>query len=122
MSGIVAQGIIRNVLHSSYGDSPELWFLMRPDNRFTQHLIARKILEQYVLMDEQLAQVLPTRRLQERQRNRRDLYRAIIVDIEDNLDHYSEEAIQNKLRDIIAHGPDPQGSPNFLRGLFTAYE
>ena len=122
MSEIMAQGIIRNVLESCYGDSPELRFLMRPDNRFTQYLIARKILQRYVQIDEQLAQVLPTRRLQERQRNRRDLYRAIIVDIEDNLDHYSEEAIQNKLRDIIAHGPDPQGSSNFLRGLFTAYE
>ena len=122
MSGIVAQGIIRNVLESCYGDSPELRFLMRPDNRLTQYLIARKILEQYIQIDEQLAQVLPTRRLQERERNRRDLYRTIIVDIEENLDHYSEEAIQNKLRDIIAQGPHPHGSPNFLRSLFTAYE
>ena len=122
MSGIVAQGIIRNALESSYGDSPEIWFLMRPDNRFTQYLIVRKILEQFELIDEQLAQALPTRRLRERQRNRRDLYRAIIVDIEDHLDHYSDEAIQNKLREIIEQGPNPQGYPNFLRDLFTAYE
>ena len=121
MSGIVAQGIIRNVLHSSYGDSPELWFLMRPDNRFTQHLIAKKLLEQYNLIGEQLAQALPSL-LRERRRNRRDLYRAIIVDIEDYLDHYSDEAIQNKLREIIAHGPNPQGYPNFIRDLFDAHE
>ena len=122
MSEIMAQAIIRNVLESCYGDSPELRFLMRPDNRFTQYLIAWKILEKYVQIDEQLAQVLPTRRLQERERNRRDLYRTIIADIEEDLDHYSEEAIQNKLRDIIAQGPHPHGSPNFLRSLFTAYE
>ena len=112
---------IRNALESCYGNSPELWFLMRPDNRFTQYLIAQKILEQYELIQEQSAQALP-RQLQERNQNRTDLYRAIIVDIEDHLDHYSEEAIQNKLRDIIAQGPNPQGSPNFLRDLFSAYE
>ena len=91
----MAQAIIRNVLESCYGDSPELRFLMRPDNRFTQYLIARKILQRYVQIGEQLSQVLP-QGLQERQRNRRDLYSAIIVEIEENLDHYSEEAIQNK--------------------------
>jgi len=121
MSGIVAQGIIRNVLHSSYGDSPELWFLMRPDNRFTQYLIARKLLEQYDLIGEQLAQAFPGQ-LRERHRNRRDLYLAIKLDIEDQLDTYSDEAIQNKLREIIAQGPNPQDYPDFIRDLFEVDE
>ena len=121
MSGIVAQGIIRNVLHSSYGDSPELWFLMRPNNWFTQYLIARKLLEQYDLIGEQLAQALPDQ-LWERHQNRRDLYLAIKLEIEDQLDPYSDEAIQNKLREIIAQGANPQGYPNFIRDLFEVNE
>ena len=122
MSNIMAQSIIRNVLQSCYGNSPELRFFMRPDNRFTQYLVARQVLKHYVQIDEELEQVLPTTRLQDRRGSRRDLYRAIISDIEENLEHYSQEAINNKIRDIIAHGPNPQGSPHFLRGLFPAYE
>ena len=121
MSEIMAQAIIRNVLESCYGDSAELQFLMRPDNRFTQYLIARKILQRYVQIDEQLSQVLP-QGSQEWQSNRRDIYNAIIGEIEENLEHYLDEAIQNKLRNIIAQGPNPHGSPNFLRSLFSAYE
>ena len=116
MSGIVAQGIIRNVLHSSYGDSPELWLLMRPNNRFTQYLIARKLLEQYDLIGAHLEQAL-TGQLRVHCRNRRDLYTAIKINIEDQLDTYSDEAIQNKLREIITQGPNPQGYPNFIRDL-----
>ena len=121
MSGIVAQGIIRNLLESSYGDSPELWFLMRPNNRFAQYLIARKLLEKYDIIGEQLAQALPSL-LRERCRNRRDLYLAIKLDIEDELNVYSDEAIQNKLREIIAQGPNPRGYPNFIRDLFEVDE
>ena len=85
----MAQSIIRNALESCYGDSPELRFFMRPDNRFTQHLIARQILKHYIQIDEELEQVLPTTRLQDRRGSRRDLYRAIISDIDEDLEHYS---------------------------------
>ena len=118
----MAQSIIRNVLESCFGDSPELRFYMRPDNGFAQHLIARQVLKHYVQIDEELEQVLPTTRLQDRRGSRRYLYRAIISDIDEDLEHYSEEAISNKIRDIIAHGPNQQGSPHFLKGLFPAYE
>ena len=47
---------------------------------------------------------------------------AIKLEIEDQLDPYSDEAIQNKLREIIAQGPNPQGYPNFIRDLFEVDE
>ena len=78
MSEIIAQAIIRNVLESCYGDSPELRFLMRPDNRFTQYLIARKLLEQYDLIGAQFEQALP-RQLRVRHRSKRDLYTACLL-------------------------------------------
>ena len=83
----MAQSIIRNVLESCYGDSPELRFFMRPDNRFAQHLIARQVLKHYVQIDAEIDQILPTRRVCPG--GRQVLFRAIISDIEEELEHLS---------------------------------
>ena len=112
----MAQILIRNVLQALYGETPELRFFMRPDNRFAQHLIARQLLRHYVQIDKEIDQILPTRQAQPG--GRQDLFRAIISDIDEELEHYSQEAIHNKIRHLIAHGPHPPGDPHFLRGLF----
>ena len=57
----MAQVLIRNVLQALYGNTPELRFFMRPDNRFAQHLIARQLLRHYVQIDNEIDQILPTR-------------------------------------------------------------
>ena len=96
----MAQSIIRNVIQSCYGDTPELRFFMRPDNRFAQHLIARQILKHYAQIDDEIDQLLPTRQV--RPGGRADLFRAVVSDIEEELEHYSQEAINNKIRYLLS--------------------
>ena len=112
----MAQILIHNVLQALFGNTPELRFYMRPDNRLAQHLIARQLLRHYVQIDNEIEEIAPTR--EEQPGGRQALFRAIISDIDEELEHYSQEAINNKIRHLIVHGPHPPGDPLFLTGLF----
>ena len=110
MSNPMAQRIIRNVLLSCYGETRELRFFMRPDNRFAQYLVARQVLRHYAAIDDEY-EVHPG--------GRADLFRAIASGIDEELEVYSQDAINNKIRHLKAHGPHPRHQPQFLRNLFS---
>ena len=105
MSNLMAQILIRNVLQALLGiNSPELRFYMRPDNRFAQFLIARQILRHYVAIDNAIEELALTREEQPGGRQilfNQALFRAIISDIDEELEQYSTEAINTQIRDII---------------------
>ena len=114
----MAQILIRNVLQALLGiNSPELRFYMRPDNRVAQFLIARQLMRHYVGIDNAIEEIAPTR--EEHPGDRQALFRAIISDIDEELEPYSQEALNIQIRDIIVHGPHPPGDPLFFTGLFA---
>ena len=83
---------------------------MRPDNRFAQYLVAREVLKHYATIDDEI-EVRPG--------GRADLFRAIASDIDEELEVYSQDAINNKIRHLKAHGPHLRHQPHFLRNLFS---
>ena len=118
----MAQILIHNVLQALLGiNSPELRFYMRPDNRFAQFLIARQLFRHYVEIDTAIEEIVLTSEEQPGGRQvlfNQALFRAVITDINEELEQYSPEAINTQIRDIIVHGPHPPGDPLFFTGLF----
>ena len=122
MSNLMAQILIRNVLQALLGiNSPELRFYMRPDNRVAQFFIAHQLLRHYVEIDNAIEEIVLTSEEQPGGRQvlfNQALFRAIISDIDEELEQYSQEAINTQIRDIIVHGPHPPRDPLFFTGLF----
>ena len=122
MSNPMAQTLIRNVLQALLGiNSPELRFYMRPDNRVAQFLIVRQLLGHYVEIDNALEEIARTSEETPIGRQvlfNQALFRAVISDINEELEPYSPEEINTQIRDIIVHGPHPLGDPLFFTGLF----
>ena len=118
----MAQILIRNVLQALLGiNSPALRFYMRPDNRVAQFLIVRQLLRHYVEIDnalEELARAGEETPIGRQVLFNQALFRAVISDINEELEPYSPEAINSQIRDIIVHGPHPPGDPLFFTGLF----
>ena len=118
----MAQILIRNVLQALFGlNSPALRFYMRPDNRVAQFLIVRQLLRHYVATDnalEELARAGEETPLGGQVLFNQALFRAVVSDIDEELEPYSQEAINRHIRNIIVHGPHPPGDPLFFTGLF----
>ena len=118
----MAQILIRNVLQALFGfNSPALRFYMRPDNRIPQFLIVRQLLRHYIATDNALEEL--ARAGKETPRGgqilfNQALFRAVVSDIDEELEPYSQEAINRHIRDIIVNGPHPPGDSLFFTGLF----
>ena len=112
MSNPMAQHIIQNVLLSCYGESQQLRFLMRPQNRLAQYLIAREILKQYATIEDEI-EVRPG--------GKADLFHAVASDIDEKLENFSQRAINRRIRHLRTNGPDPRLQPGFLRVLFSVH-
>ena len=122
MSNPMAQILIRNVLQALFGfNSPALRFYMRPDNRIPQFLIVRQLLRHYIATDNALEEL--ARAGKETPRGgqilfNQALFRAVVSDIDEELEPYSQQAINRHIRDIIVNGPHPPGDSLFFTGLF----
>ena len=122
MSNPMAQILIRKVLQALFGfNSPALRFYMRPDNRVPQFLIVRQLLRHYIATDnalEELARAGEETPLGGQVLFNQALFRAVVSDIDEELEPYSQEAINRHIRNIIVYGPHPSGDPLFFTGLF----
>ena len=122
MSNPMAQILIRNVLQALFGfNSPALRFYMRPDNRIPQFLIVRQLLRHYIATDNALEEL--ARAGEETPRGgqiifNQALFRAVVSDIDEELEPYSQEAINRHIRNIIVNGPHPPGDSLFFTGIF----
>ena len=118
----MVQMLIRNVLQALLGfNSPALRFYMRPDNRIPQFLIARQLIRHYIATDNALEEI--AREGEETPRGEQiifnqALFRAVVSEIDEELEPYSQEAINRHIRDIIVNGPHPPGDSLFFTGLF----
>ena len=118
----MVQMLIRNVLQAILGfNSPALRFYMRPDNRIAQFLIARQLIRHYIATDNFLEEI--AREGEETPRGEQiifnqALFRAVISEIDEELEPYCQEAINRHIRDIIVNGPHPPGDSLFFTGLF----
>ena len=122
MSNPMAQILIRNVLQALFGfNSPALRFYMRPDNRVPQFLIVRQLLRHYVATDNALEEIVRAGEetpLGGQVLFNQALFRAVVSDIDEELDPYSQEAINRHIRNIIVNGPHPPGDSLFFSGFF----
>ena len=123
MSNPMVQALIKNVLQALLGlNSPALRHYMRPDNRIQQFLIARQLIKYYIATDNLLREVA-----QEGENTpygeliifNHALFRAVVAEIDEELEAYSAEAISNYVRDIVTNGPHPSSDTTFFLRLFT---
>ena len=119
----MVQTLIKNVLQALPGfNSLALRHYMRPDNRIQQLLIARQLIKHYIATDNFLQDI--AREGEETPRGEQlifnhALFRAVVSEIEEELEPYSSEAINSHIRDIIVNGPHPPGDTLFFTGLFS---
>ena len=123
MSNPMVQTLIKNVLQALLGfNSPALRHYMRPDNRIQQYLIARQLIKYYIATDNLLRDIA-----QEGEDTPQGeliifnhaLFRAVLSEIEEELESYSAKAISTHIRNIIANGPHPPGDTLFFTRLFS---
>ena len=123
MSNPMVQTLIKNVLQALLGfNSPALRHYMRPDNRIHQLLIARQLIKHYIATDnflQDIAREGEETPCGEQLIFNHALFRAVVSEIEEELEPYSSEAINNHIRDIIVNGPHPPGDTLFFTGLFS---
>ena len=90
----MVQALIKNVLQALLGfNSPALRHYMRPDNRIPQFLIARQLIKHYIATDNFLEEI--AREGEETPRGEQiifnhALFRAVISEIEEELEPYSQ--------------------------------
>ena len=119
----MVQTIIKNVLQALLGyNSPALRHYMRPDNRIQQFLIARQLIKYYIATDNLLREIgqegedTPEG---ERIIFNHALFRAVVSEIDEELESYSADAISTHVRNIVTSGPHPPGDTTFFLRLFT---
>ena len=107
------QRVIREILRSCYGETHQLRFLMRPQNRLAQYLIAKEVLQHYAPLEDAI-EVRPG--------GIADFFRAVASDIDEFLEnHFSQFLIDRKRRHLRDNGPNPPHQPGFLKTLFSVY-
>ena len=119
----MVQTIIKNVLQALLGyNSPALRHYMRPDNRIQQFLIARQLIKHYIATDNLLREIAQTGEetpAGEQIIFNHALFRAVVSEIDEELESYSSEALNTHIRNIILNGPHPPGDTLFFTGLFS---
>ena len=119
----MVQTIIKNVLQALLGyNSPALRHYMRPDNRIQQFLIARQLIKHYIATDNLLREIAQTGEETPQGEQiifNHALFRAVVSEIDEELESYSSEAINTHIRNIILNGPHPPGDTLFFTGLFS---
>ena len=86
------QRVIREILRSCYGETHQLRFLMRPQTRLAQYLIAKEILQQYATLEDAIGA---------RPGNIADFYRAVASDIDEQLEnHFFQDMIDRWRRHL----------------------
>ena len=110
MSGHLNQYFIRELLCIVYGESPELRYLMRKENRLKQLVIAREL---FINSDT----FIPTP-----DRQRATLFTAIFACIQEKLAEYSDRDIEIAKYVLQDAGINPTDLPDFITNLFSLKE
>ena len=108
MSNPMLHRVIHNLLLPYYGNTQQLQFLLRPQTRIYRLLIVKELLRQYLTLAEARGE-------------EEDFYRAVANEINEALQHYSQDRIASWRRHLRNNGPNPPHLPQFLETLFSTY-
>ena len=116
MSGVLEKYLIRSILAPLYGESRELNYLMHPDNRLAQFLIADALLDQY-------RQIITDPRAPiDSAGYSSSLNQAVQDNIKEELTEIPDHVKCDKRYGLHVSGPNPPNFPRFLRLLFPLNE